>query len=75
MIGSGIDDFARHKVGHEEVPGAGGALLLLADRLVPAGAVPAALDRRRVQAGPAGDRGRRFAMAEAGTTTFSVLGQ
>ena len=40
------------------------ALLLVAERLVPAGAVPAALDRRRMQAGPAGDRGRRLAMAE-----------
>ena len=64
MIVAGVDDLAGHEIGDEEVPGAGLPLRVELERLVPAGAVPAALDRRRMQAGAAGDRGGRLAMAE-----------
>jgi hypothetical protein len=64
VIVAGVDDLSGHEVGDEQVPCAGGTLLLVADRGVPAGAVPATLDRGRMQARAAGDRCRDLAVAK-----------
>jgi hypothetical protein len=64
VIVAGVDDRAGHEVGDEQMPRAGGALLLVAEPLVPAGAGPTTIDCRRMQARPAGDRGGGIAVAE-----------
>ena len=64
MVVAGVDHLAGHQVRHEQMPRACLALGVEVEDLLPARAGPAALDRRRMQAGPAGDRGCRLAMAE-----------
>ena len=55
MILSDIDDDTGHEVGDEQMPGTRAALGIAVESTVMAGAVPAAIDGRGVQAGAAGD--------------------
>ena len=75
MVVAGVGHLPRHEIGDEQVLRAGVALRGAIERVVEARAMPAALDRRCVQARPAGDLGRGAVMtdgvvvAEAGIPT------
>ena len=65
----GVDLLARHQGWQIQMLRTGGALFGVADRPLMCGAMPAALDRGRVQAGAAVDLGRRLPMADWGMLT------